>query len=567
MARPVSGTVKTSQVKVKQKNGDIYVLERKSVYDPEKGYTKSLGTRLIGKIPAGQSEMVPTRPRKNKAETAPVVAIRQRVGLTQILQWIGEASGIDEDLYSATDTATAQKILTLAQYWLANEGKTLPHIEKWQMTHPTAYAAGLSESNYSRLFDELGRDEQVQQNYFKNRALRLDDAPSIAFDSTTISTYSHQQIDARQGFNKAEDGLNTVKLLTLYSVKTRQPIAFNKQPGNLPDVTSLENALNELTFLDLIRPLIVTDNGYYSQSNITEMTRRHKQFLTLASIDIKWIGKHLNDHREELETAGSLCPWDSTIHGITVPVMHEITWQRERNRGAAQAGEVVKESHRYYLHFFLNRTNVARDDQRLMEDLWQLKQLVSDGVELSDSAQKNADRFLIVHHRGRGGRLQVQFNEEAIKEARKNYGYFVLISNKAMDCFQALEDYRLREKIEEAFKVHKDRLDGSRTRVWFSESLRGRMFVQFVALGYYCFLMSKIKELKETLGTDPQLTQTQRDDELGLKRWLEQRSLGQILDWFDCQEETCIQTETGRKRWTSENTQRDRLLLSKLGIQ
>ena len=559
MARPVSGTVKTSQVKVKQKNGDIYVLERKSVYDPEKGYTKSIGTRLIGKIPAGQSEMVPTRARKNKAETAPVVAIRQRVGLTQILQWIGEASGIDEDLYSATDTATAQKILTLAQYWLANEGKTLPHIEKWQMTHPTPYAAGLSESNYSRLFDELGRDEQVQQNYFKNRALRLDDAPSIAFDSTTISTYSHQQIDARQGFNKAEDGLNTVKLLTLYSVKTRQPIAFNKQPGNLPDVTSLENALNELTFLDLIRPLIVTDNGYYSQSNITEMTR-----ISIAQ-GLEWALANLTPIFQRYQTRQSSNMLSR--HGITVPVMHEITWQRERNRGAAQAGEVVKESHRYYLHFFLNRTNVARDDQRLMEDLWQLKQLVSDGVELSDSAQKNADRFLIVHHRGRGGRLQVQFNEEAIKEARKNYGYFVLISNKAMDCFQALEDYRLREKIEEAFKVHKDRLDGSRTRVWFSESLRGRMFVQFVALGYYCFLMSKIKELKETLGTDPQLTQTQRDDELGLKRWLEQRSLGQILDWFDCQEETCIQTETGRKRWTSENTQRDRLLLSKLGIQ
>ena len=48
MARPVSGTVKTSQVKVKQKNGDIYVLERKSVYDPEKGYTKSLNRSCGG---------------------------------------------------------------------------------------------------------------------------------------------------------------------------------------------------------------------------------------------------------------------------------------------------------------------------------------------------------------------------------------------------------------------------------------------------------------------------------------------------------------------------------------
>ena len=35
MARPVSNVVKTSLVHAKQKNGDIYVLERKTIYDPE----------------------------------------------------------------------------------------------------------------------------------------------------------------------------------------------------------------------------------------------------------------------------------------------------------------------------------------------------------------------------------------------------------------------------------------------------------------------------------------------------------------------------------------------------
>ena len=135
-----------------------------------------------------------------------------------------------------------------------------------------------------------------------------------------------------------------------------------------------------------------------------------------------------------------------------------------------------------------------------------------------------------------------------------------------MNCFDALATYRLREKIEEAFKVQKDQLDGTRARVWYSDNLRGRLFVQFIALGYYCYLHYQLKVLKQALGTDKQLSKTELDQELGLKRWLEQRSLGQILDWFDCVEESTVRTAAARSRWTTESTERDRLLLSKLGI-
>ncbi len=291
MARPVSNVVKTRLVH----DGDIYVLERKTIYDPEKHYTKSLGTRLIGKIPFGQTEMVSTRPRKKKSEVEnakeKVTASRKLAGLTEILKWIGQASGIDEDLSNSGDQGNVQKALTLAQYFFATEGQTLPHLEKWQFTHETPYANGMSESTCSRLFEELGRNEGVMQNFFKQRACRLGQSPSIAYDSTTVSTYSSNQIDARQGFNKAEDGLNTIKLLTLYSVDTHQPIAFTKQPGNLPDVTSIKNALKELTFLDLKNPLVVTDNGYYSQGNIADFSRSHTTFFDAR------------EHRQQLDSS------------------------------------------------------------------------------------------------------------------------------------------------------------------------------------------------------------------------------------------------------------------------
>jgi hypothetical protein len=40
-----------------------------------------------------------------------------------------------------------------------------------------------------------------------------------------------------------------------------------------------------------------------------------------------------------------------------------------------------------------------------------------------------------------------------------------------MDTFTALENYRLREKIEELFAVQKGSLDGARPRTWYPDNL------------------------------------------------------------------------------------------------
>lgn len=131
--------------------------------------------------------------------------------------------------------------------------------------HPLPYREVITEDVYGDLFKDVGRNEEGVQCYFSARAARLGKSPVLAFDSTTISTYSENQSEARRGFNKNGDGLNTIKLLTLYSVKAREPVAFAKQPGNIPDVISIENTLTQLKCLNLKNPLIVTDNGYYSQ--------------------------------------------------------------------------------------------------------------------------------------------------------------------------------------------------------------------------------------------------------------------------------------------------------------
>lgn len=83
-AKP-SGEIKTKIVRQPQKNGDIYILERQTIYDTDKKYNKVLSSKLLAKIPKGEKDPVPTRSKRNKTtkpdtETKIVSAKRMHVG-------------------------------------------------------------------------------------------------------------------------------------------------------------------------------------------------------------------------------------------------------------------------------------------------------------------------------------------------------------------------------------------------------------------------------------------------------------------------------------------------------
>ena len=121
---------------------------------------------------------------------------------------------------------------------------------------------------------------------------------------------------------------------------------------------------------------------------------------------------------------------------------------------------------------------------------------MEDGVEeFRPAAPKLIDNFLIVKRTSKG--VKVSFKNEKIEEAKRYWGYFVLVSNEIRDPFEALKAYRSREKIEELFATYKDSFDGRKPRTWYPENLYGRQFAQFVGLGYHCFLTKRIQDVKK----------------------------------------------------------------------
>ena len=98
MPRKASGLPATKRVERTRKNGDIYVYEVTTLYNPEKRYNEHVSSKLLGKK-AADGTIAPTRHRK-KPGTRNVTAVRKTVGAADILEWIGKESGIDgSDLF------------------------------------------------------------------------------------------------------------------------------------------------------------------------------------------------------------------------------------------------------------------------------------------------------------------------------------------------------------------------------------------------------------------------------------------------------------------------------------
>lgn len=576
-----SGEIKIRTVRQKQKNGDIYVIERQTLYDPTKKFNVVLSSKLVGKIQKGQDTIVSTRPKNriqdkasnSSTHSSALFATRNKIGMMDIIDHIGRASGIDEALYTCTDRGTAQKIISIARYLLATNGQSLPGIATWQYTHPLPYEEGLSEDIYHDLFEKVGRDESLIQRFFASRLAALGSTALLAYDSTTISTYSNRISEARYGFNKAQDGLETVKLLSLYSLETRQPVAFTKQPGNQPDVVTIGNALKQLQALGITKAEIVTDNGYYSEDNLTELLHAHFDFITLIKTSIRWVRQELDQRQDDFRSTGSACPFGTSTHGLTVMRMREFSRERKyasRKKGLS-GGDAESFRRRIYLHMFFNPFKRVEQDAAFDRDLFEMKHLLEEGTpekDLSEEAVRKVHKYLLVRHYGT--KAVITFNEKAIAERKQYHGYFALVSNCEKDAFECLRKYRRRWMIESFFESGKQRADGSRPRVWSSESLMGRMFVQFVALCYYEYFSEQLRKMKRSIeleiANQDQSSAELRKRNAKLLAWLKNTPTYMTLQWFDVIEEVKVSTKLLAKRWTTEITNRNRLFLDKLGV-
>lgn len=469
-------------------NGTEYVYEYDSTWNKKKKY----GTHkrnYIGKMVDGvfvpnkkyslQKEL---KESKKRGPVAVTECKREFYGATYLFNAIGEKLGVTSDLKKCFPE-TYQKILSIAYYLILEDRNSLSRFPKWARTHAHPFGTNIPSQRSSELFYSIG--ENAKQEFFNLQCLRRLEKEYLAYDITSVSSYSKLLKQVKYGNNKDHEHLPQINLALVYGQQSHLPVCYRKLPGNINDVTTVKKLLLDLEYLNLNKIKLVMDRGFYSADNINALYKNHYKFLIATKISLKFVQKHLEPVREKMLTRTHY----SSKHKLNY-YSCMVSWPYEETK--KRSGETLFSERRMYLHLYYNDQRATDDKAAFNELLDQLElELLSGNLE--PAHEKLYDKYFEVKTTPvRGTKLTPKQN--AIDKAEKNYGYFVLLSNDIKDPLDALQIYRSKDLIEKAFGNLKERLNLRRTSVSSEENLDGKLFVQFVALIYLAYIDTAMRE-------------------------------------------------------------------------
>ncbi len=353
----------------------------------------------------------------------------------------------------------------------------MSRFSKWSRTHVHPFSKDIPSQRSSELFDSI--DEDAKQNFFVLQGQRRLEEEFLAYDTTSISSYSKSLKQVKYGMNKDHDPLPQINLALLFGEKSRLPVYFRKLPGNISDVKTINNLLSEIDFLHLNKVKLVMDRGFYSEKNINALYKHHYKFLIAAKTSLKFVKNKLDEVRGKMVSR----PYYSSKYGIYF-TSFMTNWDYSETK--KHTGDVIKEKRRIYLHLFYNNQRATDDKVSLNKLLDNLEEELLSGRR-NPKHEKLYEKYYEVKETPIRG-VTLTPKEDVIEATENNYGYFALISNGIKDPLDALEIYRSKDVVEKAFGNLKERLNLRRTSVSSEETLDGKLFVQFIALIYLSYI-------------------------------------------------------------------------------
>jgi transposase len=254
--------------------------------------------------------------------------------------------------------------------------------------------------------------------------------------------------------------------------------------GNIPDVKTVKTLLSDLEPLGFGKVKLVMDKGFFSIGNINGLLKEHLKFLVSARISLKFIKNELDKTYDDIQTF-EYYNEDYQLYSTTVPY----EWDYKQAR--PYKGDILEEKRRVYIHLYYNIDRAAEDQKNFDRKLMVLKHELLSGKRNPKHENLYKKYFSVKSTPVRG--IQVSVNNDAVKAAKRYYGFFTLLSNEKMDALTALELYRNKDLVEKAFGNLKERLNMRRTLVSSEQSLNGKLFVEFVALIYLSYLNKQMQ--------------------------------------------------------------------------
>jgi transposase len=488
--------------------GREYVYEYRSVWNKEKQRSEQK-REYIGRIIDGsfipnktyrlREELEKKATATGKPGPVPVVECkRQFAGATYLFNRIGEVTGVADDI-KASFPGIHKEIQSLSYYLALEPCSPMYRFGRWAKTHDHPCGKDIPSQRCSELLPLI--TEEAKMDFLRRLSKRQAATEYQFYDSTSIGSYSEQLKQVKYGHNKNGDGLAQINLALMFGQKSGLPVYYRKLPGNITDVTTVEKLLAGMGHLGRKKVCLIMDRGFYSEKNLNAMFKGRHKFIIGAKISLKFVQEQLEALRGDFERREN---YSSDTGLFIMSRMMEWNYKETRPRN----GEAIEEKRRMYMHIYYDDQLATDDKLRFHKLLDSLEEEILTGRRVEAREKLYRKYYMISETPVRGARIEPK--QEAIDAARKNFGFFVLLSNGVKDPEEALRLYRSKDMIEKAFSDLKGRLGMRRTSVSSEENLEGKLFLQFLALIY----LSYVKRAMDKKGLFRNYTMQELFDEL-----------------------------------------------------
>jgi len=498
-----------------KKNGTTYVYESIGHWNKEKQMC-ICDRKCVGKVDPVTNEIIFS---KKHIESNNQKSILDKLGsistaetscgfygATYLFDAIGEKLGITDDLKRCFP-ATYKQILSLAYYLILEDRNPLSRFPKWAATHKHPHGKNIPSQRSSELFASITQD--AKERFFVQQAKRRIGQEYLAYDTTSISSHSKSLKQVKYGMNKDHDPLPQINLALLFGEQSRLPFYYRKLPGNITDVKTVKNLIADLDILGFGNIKLIMDRGFYSETNINALYQNHIKFLIGTKISLNLVKNELDPVRNTIRTRAKYnSQYELNYHTAV------ISW----DQGSPSKEDALQGNRRMYLHLYFNEAQAVEDKISFNKMLDGFEEELLSGKRNPNHEKQYAKYYDFNTTPARG--IQLVPKQEAIDEAEKNYGFFVLMSNCIKDPFEALDIYRSKDLAEKAFGNLKERLNMRTTTVSSDINLEGKLFVQFIALIY----LSYVKKAMSEKNMFRKYTMQEVLDELDLIECFEQQS-------------------------------------------
>ena len=438
------------------KQGKKYAYQVTSKWDKEKKQARStskyLGTvdqdgNIIPKksaSKAGKKNNTSQKQTKQLQKLAPAKQEKliQDFGNGYLLDHMFKTSDIYEPLKPFIDKHP--ELLSLMTYRLCNPG-AMYNCQTWlsgNIAGSLHKGHELSSQHISRLLKAIGQ-EDVQRAFFKAYLQQEQVAEKqVIIDATALPNQGSTSFNA---WGRNEHGIEKqFKFHCVIDQDKQKPLFYRYTPGNIADVSTLNNTIEELKALGVQYKFALLDAGYCSEKNIKLLKDNNIDFLMR-------LPKSRRLYKEVIDaTASSLETLDNAVvyNGRSLFI-------------AQQEVELPGlEGEKGYVYAILDPQKRAKDIQRLLEER----------KEGPDERDEQKDQWQL-----------------------RCAGIFTLISSKEIAANELLSAYYMRQSIEQVFGFAKSDLEMLPIRCHSEETIRGYLFLNFLLLVVFTELRKKLE--------------------------------------------------------------------------